>query len=105
MADSDMPDSEVLDNPAQNRFELRFGDQTAFLLYKKMGDQIHLIHTEVPVAMRGTGLGSKLVEGALQLADQSRLKVVPQCPFVVEFLKRRPEYLRVVDPGQRGNLE
>lgn len=100
-----MADSEVFDNDAQNRFELRFGDKTAFLLYKKMHGQIHLIHTEVPVALRGTGLGSKLVEGALQLTDQSGLKVVPQCPFVVEFLKRRPEYLRLVDPEHRRNLE
>lgn len=100
-----MTDSEVFDNAAQNRFELKFGDETAFLLYKKIHGQIHLIHTEVPVALRGTGLGSKLVEGALQLADQSRLKVVPQCPFGVEILKRHPEYLHVVDPEQQRNLE
>ncbi len=100
-----MTDSEVFDNAGQNRVELRFGDETAFLLYKKIYGQIHLIHTEVPVALRGTGLGSKLVEGALKLADQSGLKVVPQCPFVVEFLKRHPEYLHVVDPEHRGDLE
>jgi uncharacterized protein len=100
-----MTDSEVFDDAAETRFELRSGGGTAFLLYQKMGDRIRLIHTEVPVALRGTGMGSKLVEGALELADQSGLKVVPQCPFVVEFLKRHPEYLHVVDPEHRGDLE
>jgi predicted GNAT family acetyltransferase len=100
-----MPDPEVFDNAVQNRFELKSGTETAFLVYSKLHDRIRLIHTEVPVKLRGVGVGSKLVEGALRLADQAGLKVNPQCPFVVEFLKRHPEYLHVVDPEHRRDLE
>ncbi len=100
-----MTDSKIFDNAAQSRFELRSGGDTAFLVYSKAQDRIRLIHTEVPVALRGTGMGSKLVEAALRLADQSGLKVIPQCPFVVEVLKRHPEYIQVVDPQHRRDLE
>lgn len=99
-----MDDSAVVDNTAQSRFELKSGAETAFLAYSKMQNRIRLIHTEVPVALRGTGVGSKLVEGALRLADQGGLKVIPQCPFVVEFLKRHPEDLHLVDPEHRAVL-
>jgi len=100
-----MADVDVLDNAAESRFELRSGTETAFLVYSKLQNRIRLIHTEVPAAMRGTGVGSKLVEGALRLADQSGLNVIPQCPFAVEFLKRHPEYLHLVDPEHRSDLE
>lgn len=100
-----MAEPEVFDNVARSRFELKAGSETAFLTYDKLQNQIRMIHTEVPVAQRGTGLGSKLVQGALRLADQRGMKVIPQCPFVVEFLKRHPEYLHVVDPEHRRDLK
>lgn len=100
-----MPDSQVTDNSAHHRFELRQDGATAFLLYRRQGSSLQLIHTEVPDALRGKGVGSKLVEGVLRLAQQQKLSVVPLCPFVADFLKRHPQYLDVVDPVHRLPLE
>ncbi len=38
---------------------------TATLEYKLHGDRLHLLHTEVPEAFRGQGVGGRLVEAAL----------------------------------------
>ena len=55
--------SEVKDNPALGRFEMTSGDGTAFVEYRRAGERIALLHTEVPEALSGKGVGSKLVSG------------------------------------------
>lgn len=53
---------------------------------------ITLTHTEVPVALWGQGIGSRLVRGALQAARAQGLRVVPKCPFVSAFIAKHPEF-------------
>ncbi|WP_241671587.1 GNAT family N-acetyltransferase [Dankookia rubra] len=55
----------VSDNPAMHRFEMMSGDAVAFVEYQRVGGHIILTHTEVPEAMSGQGVGSKLVAGVL----------------------------------------
>lgn len=93
-----MPDPEVIDNAALHRFELHSDGHTAFLVYSKRASTLRLIHTEVPDALRGKGVGSKLVSGVLRLAQQNKFTIVPACPFVAQFLKRHSDYLSLVDP-------
>ena len=50
------------------------------------------IHTEVPEALSGKGVGSKLVAGALTQVRADGLKVVAECSFVRTYLARHPEY-------------
>src|SRR5579885_2795838 len=92
-----MPQSEILENSALHRFELHEAGETAFLSYEKSSGSYRLIHTEVPSALRGKGVGTKLVQGVLQLIEQKKLKVIPQCPFVIDQLKAHPQYLGAVD--------
>ncbi len=83
---------QVKDNPAMGRFEMRSGDSTAFVEYRRAGDRIALLHTEVPEALSGQGVGSKLVRGALDAVRTEGLKVVPRCEFVAAYIARHPEY-------------
>jgi predicted GNAT family acetyltransferase len=92
-----MPDPDIFDNTAQHRFELQDDGHTAFLLYSKTGGSLRLIHTEVPEALRGKGIASKLVKGVLRLAQQNRLSIIPSCPFVAQYIKRHPDYFSLVD--------
>ncbi len=57
--------SEVRDNPATSRFEVASGDAAALVGYTRAGDRIVLVHTEVPQALSGEGVGSELVRGTL----------------------------------------
>ena len=73
------------------RFETVVDDQVAFLTYRERGDRIVLVHTEVPQALEGRGIGGEIVRAALQWAREHDLVVVPQCPFVQSYLERHPE--------------
>ena len=75
------------------------------MLYSKSENSMRLIHTEVPPSLQGKGMGSRLVRGVLRLAEQEKLTVIPVCPFVVEYLKRHPEHLGLVDPESRRMIQ
>jgi uncharacterized protein len=99
-----MPESAIVDNAALHRFELHQDGEIAFLLYQRSKNSLRLIHTEVPDALRGKGVGSKLVSDVLRLAENSHLTVIPSCPFVADYLKGHPEYVSIVDPEYRWML-
>ena len=85
--------SEVKDNPAMGRFEMTSGGAVAFVEYERAGDdRIALLHTEVPEALSGQGVGSKLVRGVLDRIRAEGARVVPRCEFVAAYVERHPEY-------------
>lgn len=88
---------EVTDNPAANRFEMAVGGDVALVKYERTGDgRVALLHTEVPEALSGQGVGSKLVRGALDALRTEGAEVVPRCGFVAAYVDRRPEYRDMV---------
>ena len=82
----------VRDNRAEQEFELDLGGHRAIAAYQLEGDTIVFTHTQVPHAIEGRGVGSKLIRAALDSARDRRLKVIPQCPFVAAYIQRHPEY-------------
>jgi predicted GNAT family acetyltransferase len=82
----------VRDNKALSRFELDVGDATAFANYRLTPSAVIITHTETPRALRGRGIASELVQGALQLIRADGLKVVAGCGFVVDYLQKHPEF-------------
>jgi predicted GNAT family acetyltransferase len=83
--------SEVVDNPAEERFEFREDGHLAELVYHQHGDRLTLIHTEVPEALGGRGLGGVLVQAALDRARRDHLTIVPSCPFARRWLEKHPD--------------
>jgi uncharacterized protein len=51
-----------------------------------------LTHTEVPEALSGKGIGSKLVRGTLEALSREGSKIAPRCEFLAAYMERRPEY-------------
>jgi predicted GNAT family acetyltransferase len=82
----------VRDNPALSRFEMETEAGTAVALYRASPGLLTLYHTEVPPALRGRGLASRLVEGVLHHARARGLKVAPRCGFVRHYLETHPEF-------------
>ena len=82
----------VRDNPALSRFELDVEGGIAFANYRRAPGTVIITHTETPRALRGRGIASELVRGALQLIRADGDKVVAGCGFVVDFLRRHPEF-------------
>ena len=88
---------QVIDNPAENRFELALPDGTAIAAYKIEGERIVLIHTEVPQALSGQGVGSRLAHGVFELIRASGRKAVLRCSFMQGWAAKHPEYNDIID--------
>lgn len=86
----------VQDNPALSRFELETGDALAVACYRLAGATMTFTHTEVPMRLRGRGIASRLVRGALEAARTRGLRVVPRCSFVADYVARHPEFRDLV---------
>jgi len=82
----------VRDNKSQHRFELDVEGGLAFANYRLSPQAVVITHTETPRALRGRGIASELVKGALELIRADGLKVVAGCGFVVDYLRKHPEY-------------
>jgi predicted GNAT family acetyltransferase len=81
-------EGDVSDNTAQSRFELTVDGHTAYLAYQRTSDTLTLVHTEVPVEIRGRHLGERLVEAALQAGRAAGLRLVVICPFARAYMQR-----------------
>jgi uncharacterized protein len=92
---------EVVDNVKRHRYEAQVEGGGAFLDYRLAGNAIVLVHTQVPEALEGHGVGQALVRHALDDARARGLAVVPMCPFVAAWIKRHPEYVDLVQPPSR----
>jgi hypothetical protein len=82
----------VRDNKALSRFELEVEGGLAFANYRSAPPAVIITHTETPRALRGRGIASELIKGALQLVRRDGLKVVAGCAFVVDYLGKHPEF-------------
>jgi predicted GNAT family acetyltransferase len=86
----------VRDNKAQSRFELDVEGGVAFANYRMTPAAVIITHTETPRALRGHGIASELIEGALALIRADGRKVIGACGFVVDYLGKHPEYADMV---------
>jgi uncharacterized protein len=86
--------SDVKDNPVQSRYELDLsGGETAFASYRSTPGVLTIYYTEVPAHLRGQGIGSVLVRGALQDIRAKGWKVVARCGFAAAVIRNNPESL------------
>ncbi len=89
-----MPD--LHDNAARQRYEMDVDGNLAFVAYETKPDRLILVHTEVPPALAGRGVGSALARAVLDDIRRRGLRVEPRCPFIAAFIKRHPDYADLV---------
>ena len=82
----------VRDNKALSRFEMDVDGAVAFANYRLTPQAVIITHTETPRALRGRGIASELVKGALDLIRADGRKVIAGCGFVVDYLYKHPEF-------------
>ena len=90
-------DLEMVDNKEKQQFEMRVGDGLALIEYKQSPTAIFLVHTEVTSQLEGKGAATAIIEKALDYIDRNHLKLVPLCPLVAAYIKRHPEWNKVLD--------
>jgi hypothetical protein len=89
------------DHTDMRRFELEVDGHIAFTEYERTGKRIFLVHTEVPKELEGQGVGAALVEKEFQFIEAHGWKFIPYCPYVKTYLRRHPEWNRILDHGIR----
>jgi predicted GNAT family acetyltransferase len=86
----------VTDNEQESRLEVTIGGQLAELVYRRRAGRLILVHTGVPDALSGHGVGGHLVRAAVELAAAQGWTVVPACPFARDWLGRHPDVAATV---------
>ena len=95
-----MDDYELIDNTENHQYEFHIGKLVPKIEYiKSKNGEIYLTHTEVPVQLEGKGVGSQLVEKVLKDIEREELRLVPLCPFVAGYIKKHPDWRRIVMKG------
>ena len=95
-------DYQLVDNKVRKRYEYDLGDGVAVIEYIRTENKIFLTHTEVSRQHEGKGIASRLVKEVLGEVEKSGLKLMPLCPYVAAYIKRHPEWRRILD--ERVNI-
>lgn len=70
------------------------GNKEAEMTYKHSGNnQITIDHTEVNDALKGQGVGHKLINAAIEYLRENDLKAFLECPFVASYFDKKGEAL------------
>jgi uncharacterized protein len=84
--------------PEASLFEIRDEDgrRVGVIDYHLSDGALVMTRAEVLPEVEGRGVGSALVQGALDQVRASGRVVVPVCPFIIYFIGNHPEYADLV---------
>ena len=92
---------DIAHNLAAKRFEAIVDGVLCRCEYMRVGDTLHLRHTEVPPPLQGRGIAGMLVEAAIDHAAANNLKVMPLCSYARAWMSRHPETHALLSSGAR----
>jgi len=101
---SDQADPAIEHDEGARQFRLKVDGHTALVQYSRTAERIVFLHTEVPEALEGRGLGGRLARAALDYARDQKLAVVSRCPFIASYLRRHPAYQDLLTPQERQRI-
>lgn len=83
----------VVDVAEEHRFRYVETGHEAELVYRDGGGELILVHTGVPEALGGRGIGGRLVQAAVDRARETGETVVPWCPYARAWMEKHPDAL------------
>ncbi len=89
----------LLRNETSRHFEIAVEGKKAFIEFEVREGKMFLTRAEVPLAFQSNGVGDALVEKTLLYLEENKLPLVPMCPFVASYLRKYPEWKRVLAKG------
>ena len=72
------------------------GEHLAAMTYTVAGTRVIIDHTDVDDRLRGTGVGRKLVQAAVEWARAENARLLPLCPFAKSVFEKTPDYSDVL---------
>jgi predicted GNAT family acetyltransferase len=87
----------VKNNQQASQLEVLEDGQLAKLEYKIKNGFLYLIHTEVPKALGGQGIASKLALAGLEYGRTENMPIKVYCPYIARYLQKHPEQMKRVE--------
>ena len=85
-------------DPAAERWTVDLEGQRSLLDYHLADGVMTIRHTEVPEAVGGRGIASRLVGAAFAWAREQGYKVRPACAYAAAWVQRHPQQADIVVP-------
>jgi len=83
----------ITNNKRMFRFEALLPDgEIASLEYRWLKGSMVLMHTMIPAAARGSGIGAQLVAHVLEHARAHNLKIIVYCSYVQHYIDSHTGY-------------
>ena len=95
-------DIPLVKNENDHQFQITIEGHKALIVYKEHANIISLIHTEVEPELEGKGAATAVIEKTLAYIEDNNYKLIPLCPLVFAYIKRHPEWKRIVDENFNG---
>ncbi len=83
--------TDVVDVVEEQRFRYEEDGHEAELVYRAGDGVLTLVHTEVPDALGGRGIGGRLVQAAVDRARARGEVIVPSCPYARSWIEKHPD--------------
>jgi predicted GNAT family acetyltransferase len=87
----------VIDNTAQNRFELEENGLLAWAEYRVRDGRYLVTHVEAEPPLRGTGAAGRLMQAIVERARAQNLAIEPRCSYARSWFERHPEAQDVLE--------
>lgn len=81
----------------KNRFVMEIEGQIAQVDYRHRDGKLWLVHSEVPLALRGQGYGKILIQKTLEKLTEEGYEAVAVCPFISKVVSRSSHWKELVE--------
>jgi len=79
-------------------FYLVVENRKATLSFSLVSEELIADSVFTPQELRGRGIAARLTAAMVDYAEKHNLKIYPTCPYVIEYLRKRPELDRLLSP-------
>ena len=92
---------EIIHDKENSQLYFEIEGSRAFVDYKLRRDRIYLIHVEVPVALRGKGMGKilidKVLEKFLEEGYDKDHRIIAKCSFAIHVVSKSEKWKEIVE--------
>jgi len=87
----------ITQNKEAQRFIFSFDNHEAFIDYSMEEGKMFLTHSEVPIELRGKGVGRKLVESTFEFIEQNNIQAVAKCSYIQRIRERSEHWSSIIE--------
>ncbi|RMA64403.1 GNAT family N-acetyltransferase [Ulvibacter antarcticus] len=87
---------EIVHDKANNRYTMMVEGATARVNYELKNDKMYLVYSEVPLSLRGKGIGKVLVEKTFEKLTQEGHSAVAVCGYVKSVAANSEKWSKII---------